>query len=130
MSASLRVTAAIILDNQQVLIAQRHSGDDMGEKWEFPGGKIEAGESPEACLRRELHEELHVRTEVHEQFAVIHHSYPQFEIELLVYHCTIRSGDLSLHVHQDYRWAPLAELGDFDFLDADKPIVAMLQESP
>ena len=124
----LRVTAAIILDKQQVLITQRHSDDEMGEKWEFPGGKIEAGESPEACLKRELQEELTIEANIHEQMTVVHHRYPSFDLELLAYRCTIRSGEVCLQVHQEYRWVPLAELGNFDFLDADKPIVAILQD--
>ena len=127
MNKKLRVTAAIVFNKRQVLITQRHSDEDMGEKWEFPGGKIEPGESPEACLRRELREELNVSAKVHERLIVAHHRYPEFEIELLAYRCTISSGELVLQVHQDLRWVSLAELGQFDFLDADKAIVAMLQ---
>ena len=123
----LRVTAAVILEKELVLITQRHSDDAMGDKWEFPGGKIEAGESPEACLQRELREELGVEAEVHEQMTVVHHSYPEFDIELLAYRCTIHSGELNLLVHKDHCWTPLAVLRDFDFSDADKPIVALLQ---
>ena len=126
MNDILKVTAAVIIKNRQVLITQRHSDDDMGEKWEFPGGKIEAGETPEACLQRELQEELDIRTDVHEMFVISEYSYPTFDIELLAYRTTIRSGQIALSAHQDYRWVPIDELKTFDFLEADKPIVEKL----
>ena len=129
MNDFVKVTAAIIVENQKVLITQRHPDDAMGGKWEFPGGKIENGETPEACLWRELYEELGILIEVHNLYAVSKHAYPDFNIELLAYNVTIRSGQITLHTHQDYRWVAIGELGMFDFSDADKPIVEKLKES-
>lgn len=126
MNGFIKVTAAVIIENRKVLITQRHQNDEMGEKWEFPGGKIEPGETPEACLQRELQEELNILVDVHGLYAISKHSYPHINIELLVYTATIRAGQIVLHCHQDYRWAPVENLGTFDFADADKPIVEKL----
>jgi 8-oxo-dGTP diphosphatase len=126
----IRVAAAIMCDAQQrIFIAQRANDDAQGGKWEFPGGKIEPGETPEACLHRELQEELGVATEIHELFTISRHAYPQVAIELLAYRVTLRGGTLTLHTHQAYRWVPLDELSRFDFSAADVPIVAELQSS-
>lgn len=126
MNNYIQVTAAVILNDQQVLITQRAAHDLMGEKWEFPGGKIEAGETPQACLQRELQEELGIIAEVHDLFAVNRHQYPQFNIELSAYTATITSGQMTLHIHKDARWVAVHELASFDFCEADKPIVRKL----
>jgi len=123
----LRVTAAIIMAQQKILITQRHLHDRMGGKWEFPGGKIEPGESPEACLRRELFEELGVQAEIHDLFGVANHAYPDFQVELLFYRATILSGEIMLHAHHDSRWVTVDELDQFDFCEADRPILAKLR---
>lgn len=122
----IQVTAAIIIEQQKVLITQRHPNDMMGGKWEFPGGKIEAGETPEACLRRELQEELGIRADVYERYAVSTYTYPDRTIELLAYMAAIRAGQITLHEHSDARWAPIHELAQFDFCEADLPIVEKL----
>lgn len=127
MNTWIQVTAAIIFDEQRVLITQRARHDTMGGKWEFPGGKVEPGETLEACLQRELHEELGIHAEIHELYAVNRHAYPDITIELCAYRATIRSGQITLHTHHAFCWAPLHELGNFDFSDADKPIVRKLQ---
>ena len=129
MNNVLKVTAAVIIENQRVLITQRAAHDAMGEKWEFPGGKIEPGETPQACLQRELQEELGIVAEVRDLFAVSQHAYAQFNIELSAYTAVIRSGQMTLHTHKDARWVALEELPLFDFSDADQPIVQKLVHS-
>lgn len=129
MNTCIKVTAAIIIEERRVLITQRAAHDAMGNKWEFPGGKIEAGETPQACLQRELREELGIEAEVHDLFAVNRHRYPHFSIELLVYTVTVASGRMTLHAHQDAHWVPIEELAAFDVCDADKPIVHKLAAS-
>ena len=126
MNEFIQVTAAIIIENQRVLITQRASQDALAEIWEFPGGKIEPGETPEVCLQRELHEELGILADIHEFYAASRYAYPHCKIELLAYKATIRSGQLTLHTHQAYRWAPIRDLDQFDFSAADKPIVEKL----
>ena len=122
----IQVTAAIIIENHRVLITQRHSQDAMAGKWEFPGGKIEAGETPETCLQRELQEELDLVADVQGLYLTTQHVYPHIKIELLAFRAHIRSGQITLRAHQDYRWVPIQELAQFDFSDADKPIVSKL----
>ena len=129
MNDFIKVTAAIIIEDQKVLITQRATYDEWGGKWEFPGGKIEAGETPEACLQRELREELGIIADVHDLYAVSNHAYPHFTIELLAYRVTIQSGQITLHDHKDYRWVSIGDLCKFDFSDADKPIVEKLRAS-
>ena len=123
----IRVTAAIIRENGRILATQRHDHDSTGGKWEFPGGKIEQGETPEACLRRELHEELGVDAEIGELFMETTHAYPTKTVELLVYHAAIRAGTIALHAHQACRWMTMNELDQLDWLAADWPIVAKIQ---
>ena len=129
MNDFITVTAAIIIEDHTVLITQRHPHDAMGEKWEFPGGKIEPGETPEMCLQRELQEELDIVADVHELYAVNKHVYPHINIELCAYTASIRSGQITLNIHKDYRWVPMRDLEEFDFSDADKPIVKKLTDS-
>jgi 8-oxo-dGTP diphosphatase len=126
-TATIQVTAAVILDEQsRVFITQRHSDDAMGGKWEFPGGKIEPGETLEACLQRELQEELGILVEVHELFTVSRHTYPALSIELFAYRVSVLFGQMTLHAHQDCQWVALTDLHSFDFLAADLPIVEKL----
>ena len=124
---TLHVTAAIIIRNGHVLIAQRRPDDAMGGKWEFPGGKIEQGETPQACLQRELREELGIVADVHDLFAVNTHDYADRKIELSAYTAGIRSGDITLHEHSDARWVAIDQLRQFDMCDADWPFVEKLQ---
>lgn len=124
---TIRVTAAILQRGAAVLIAQRPDDDPMAGKWEFPGGKIEPGETPQACLQRELREELGIVVEVHDLFAVNRHDYGDRCIELAAYTATIRSGELTLHEHRDARWIAIEQLHQFNMCEADIPFVAKLQ---
>jgi 8-oxo-dGTP diphosphatase len=124
---TIQVTAAILVKDGRVLIAQRRPDDVMGGKWEFPGGKIDPGETPEACLRRELHEELGIVAEVHDLFAVNRHDYPDRRIELRAYNVTLRQGDITLNEHSDARWIAVDQLRQFDMCEADLPFVEKLR---
>ena len=121
-----RIAAAILRRNDKILICRRGPGGSCGYLWEFPGGKIEQGETPEACLRRELREELGVEADVQELFMRTAHAYPTKNVELFVFKAAIRAGSPVLHVHQDARWVSAAEIGGLDWLEADQPIVAKL----
>ena len=125
---TIRVTAAIMIEDGRVFIAQRHPDDFMGGKWEFPGGKIDPGETPEICLQRELHEELGILADVHDMFAVSQHTYPDRAVELLAYTVSIREGRITLHEHSDARWVAIRELREFDMCEADLPFVEKLQQ--
>ena len=87
------VTAGIVHKDGRLLIAQRRKGSDLAYKWEFPGGKIEPGESPEECIKRELREELGIETEVEDIYHAFFYDYPEFRVLLLCYRCIILSGE-------------------------------------
>lgn len=92
-------------------------------KWEFPGGKIQKGETEAAALQREIREELALEIEVLERLTPVREQQPHLAIELIPYRCRLVSGLIMLAEHQDYRWALLEELPGFDWCPADRPIV-------
>jgi 8-oxo-dGTP diphosphatase len=122
------VTAAIITQNNKVLLTRRAPGEKHAGGWEFPGGKVEENESPETCLRRELLEELEIETAIGDKLTETIHTYETGAIRLLAYRATILSGALRLHVHDEYRWVSVADLTQFKLLPADVPIAEYLQE--
>ena len=123
------VTAAVLHGvNGAVLITQRPQDALLGGLWEFPGGKREPGESLENCLKREILEELGVKIEVGTKLGVFRHAYTHFKVTLYAYDCHLMSGEISLHYHQQYRWAGLPELDDFPMGKIDRMIARLLQE--
>lgn len=124
----LVVTAAVIEDQGKFLIAQRKKDSHQGMKWEFPGGKVESRESPEACLAREIREELSVSIDVGDIFKVISHNYDDKQVILLCYKCKIVEGIPCPTDCQDFKWVTPAEMSDFDFAPADIPVVEALQK--
>jgi 8-oxo-dGTP diphosphatase len=123
----IRVAAAVIEENGRILIAKRKEGEFQGGKWEFPGGKIEDGETPEECLKRELREELGIDTRIGEFIGASRHAFTcQTSIELLAYRAFHLSGTPQPLDHEEIRWVPLAELNNYEFPPADKPILAKL----
>lgn len=123
------VTAAILIENGKVLIAQRQQDAILGSQWEFPGGKIEDDESPMDCLVRELREEFEMEAEVIDFFAMSDYSYNHGRFRVLAYTVRRQPGELVLHVHDDVHWVDPNDLADYDFLPADLPIVQKLSES-
>ncbi len=123
------VTAAIITHNNKVLLTRRAPGEKHAGWWEFPGGKVEAGESPESCLRRELREELEIETSIGDKLTESIYSYETGSIRLLAYRATILSGALLLHVHDEYQWVSVAQLTQYSLLPADIPIAEFLQKT-
>ena len=122
------VTAAILLHEGNVLLAQRAATDRLALKWEFPGGKVEAGESPEECLRRELHEEFGITTVVGDLVATSDFDYGAGTLRLLAYRVTWVNGRLQPTVHAQTRWVPPQDTVQFDLLQADIPIAQRLRE--
>ena len=92
-------------------------------KWEFPGGKVNVGESLEECLRRELAEELGIQAMIGRALIPATYQYPMFTITLYPFICSIESGDLVLHEHVEANWLPPAELHTLDWAEEDIPIV-------
>ncbi|MBE5103310.1 (deoxy)nucleoside triphosphate pyrophosphohydrolase [Priestia aryabhattai] len=123
-----KVTAAIIKDKNRLLIAKRHSKDPLGGKWEFPGGKIEPGETPEECLAREIKEELGVEVKIGLFYDDNVYSSQDHDIHLLFYWAEVTNGELIPVVHDDLKWTTIEELANFDFAPADIPIVKRLMK--
>ena len=119
------VVAAIIVRDGRIFATQRGYGD-WKDWWEFPGGKVEPGESPEDALKREIREELATEIEVDELLTTVEYDYPKFHLTMHCYLCTIISGDLSLLEHEDARWLALDELDCVKWLPADKDVIEKL----
>ncbi|MFC5700724.1 8-oxo-dGTP diphosphatase MutT [Cohnella faecalis] len=120
--------AAAIIENRQgyILIARRKKGKSQEGLWEFPGGKLEPGESPEACLKRELMEEMNIEIAAYELFGVNEHDYGAVQIKLIAYRAKYLGGEIRLADHDEYRWASHAELGEYLWAPADVPFVELL----
>ena len=122
----LQVVAGIIYDQAgKILIAQRSKKDEQYKLWEFPGGKLEAGESFSDALNRELMEEFGILVSEAKAFCVVHKKYPK-NLSLHVYTVRILSAITKKESHLDIRWVTLAEIGEFDFCEADKEVIQLL----
>ncbi len=124
----LHVTCAIIERGGMVLAAQRGEGDGMQFKWEFPGGKIDPGETAEEGLRRELREELDIEVRVLRRLSSSTHDYPSFRITLHPFVCFIEAGEPALHAHAAIVWKAPDELRLLDWAGADIPVIEMYLE--
>ena len=116
------VTAALIIEQDKILVTQRKKDSSYGLLWEFPGGKVKEGEEPREALRRELKEELDVEAEVGMIFDAVFHPSPEYSILLLVYRCRIGKDLLKPIGCHDLRWANLKELETLAMPPADDPI--------
>jgi len=122
----LLVTAAIIEEDGLILVTQRPEGSRHAGKWEFPGGKMEPGESPRQALERELQEELNLEVSTEDIVETLYHRYPWGAVLILAYRCRIRGGTLRHLQVADHRWVPADQLQEYDFLEADRPLVEKL----
>lgn len=120
--------AALIAPDNRVLVAQRPPGKSFAGQWEFPGGKLEPGETPEAALHRELHEELGIRVAPAdlEPLTTVCHPYPDFDLVMIVYACRFWTGTLHGREGQALLWADAATLAALPMPPADIPVVAAL----
>ena len=122
----IRVTAAIIQKDNKILIAQRRKDKNLGLKWEFPGGKIDKNETPEECLSRELKEEFGIKTKVGKFITNSIYKYPNIEIDLMAYYVEYLDGEFKLIDHERIEWVSKDNLKEFDFAEADIPIIEKL----
>jgi len=119
------VVCAIIERDGKFLIARRpDDGRHLARKWEFPGGKVEPGESAISALARELCEELEVEVEIGEQLMPVEHRYPELSLRLIAFRCCLKSGTPQAGAHEELRWIGIDEVADYDFPEADLPILA------
>ena len=122
----MRVTAAVIEEGGEVLIARRKAGRHMGGKWEFPGGKIEPGETPETSLVRELAEELEIRVRVGRFLCRTLFEADGVSLELLVYRVERVSGEPVLNEHEEVRWVNPKDLPSYDLAQSDRKVAEEL----
>ena len=125
----IEVVAAIIHDEEGRIFATQRGYGPMKDGWEFPGGKMEAGETPEEALKREIWEELDTRIEVEQLFKTIDYDYPDFHLTMHCYICKVESGKLTLKEHEAARWLTKEQLSSIDWLPADRSIISRLTES-
>ncbi|MFM9265698.1 8-oxo-dGTP diphosphatase MutT [Tychonema sp. BBK16] len=124
------IGVAIIWNKQgQILIDKRRKQGLHGGFWEFPGGKIEPGETIEACIKREIMEELGIAIEVDESLMTIEHDYTKFTVTLCVHNCRYISGEPQTLECDEIRWVTLDELDQFSFPKANEQIIATLREN-
>ena len=119
---AIEVAAAIIRKGDKIFATQRGYGD-FKDGWEFPGGKVEAGESPEDALKREIFEELETHIQVERFVTTVEYDYPKFHLKMHCYICSIESGSLTLKEHEAARWLKLSDIYSVDWLPADKIVV-------
>ncbi|MBK9722836.1 MAG: (deoxy)nucleoside triphosphate pyrophosphohydrolase [Saprospiraceae bacterium] len=124
----IEVVAGVIFWENLVLCVQRPKNklQYISEKFEFPGGKIEEGETNEEALHRELLEELNLSTKIKSFFLTVVHEYPDFELTMHSFICEVDSKELTLHEHVDQKWLRIKELTALDWAAADIPIVDKL----
>lgn len=125
----IQVAAGLILHEGRYLIARRKADTHLGGLWEFPGGKCEPGESLEACLRRELREELGIAITDPVQFRVIRHEYSGQTVELHFFRCAISRGPVRALECEEVRWVTPKEMAPYEFPPADRPVIEALRRS-
>ena len=119
----IEVVAAIIYDSEGRIFATQRGYGDYKDWWEFPGGKMEAGETPEEALRREIWEELETRIVVENLVETVEWDYPQFHLSMHCYLCHVESGHLELKEHEAAKWLNKDELENVNWLPADLKVI-------
>jgi 8-oxo-dGTP diphosphatase len=126
----IQVACAVIQKDGLILATQRSAAMSLPLKWEFPGGKLEAGESAEQCLVRELQEELGITVRVGQRLEPLTYSYPTFAVTLHPFLCDQLQGSMILHEHSDACWMAPNELSSLDWAEADWPLITCLTKEP
>ena len=130
---TIKVAAAVIVsENEQgekVIFATERGYGDYKDWWEFPGGKLEEGETPEEALVREIREELNIRISVDRYFLTVEHDYPAFHLSMACFLCHIEEGHMTLLEHEDARWLKLSEIRSVNWLPADVKVVEKLEKT-
>ena len=129
MSNPIRVVGAVFHDGERFLACRKRPGKPLEGHWEFPGGKIEPGESPEQALAREIREELNLIAEVGQKVTTTTYEYDFATIELTTFFCTLVDGDLRLTDHDDTKWVTSTEAAHLTWAPADIPAVEAIAAS-
>ena len=125
---TIHVVAAIICDEDRIFATQRGYGE-WKDYWEFPGGKIEPGETPEEALRREILEELDVDISVGEKITTVEYDYPKFHLSMECFFAKVIAGSLVLKEHESAKWLTVAEYDSVNWLPADQIVIGILQKN-
>jgi 8-oxo-dGTP diphosphatase len=125
---TLHVVCAVIRKDDKIFATQRGYGE-FKDGWEFPGGKIESGETPQQALKREIHEELDTEINVGDQIETVEYDYPEFHLSMQCFWCNVVSGKLTLLEAEDARWLTKDTIESVDWLPADKELVQKIKES-
>lgn len=118
----LRVCCAIIQHEDKVLVAQRNEKGLLPLKWEFPGGKVEQGETDEECIVREIKEELDMIVTIEKRLSTIVHHYDTFSLTLIPFVCKSKTANYTRHEHNQVVWSTVKQLNDYDWAEADIPV--------
>lgn len=124
---TIKVVAAIIIHENKIFATQRGYGE-FKDGWEFPGGKIEPGETPQEALVREIKEELDIEIEVKDFLEAVEYDYPEFHLSMDCFFCTIKSGEMVLKEHEAAKWLTAETLDSVDWLPADQGLVEGIRE--
>ena len=125
----IRVVAALIKNDNKFLLAKRSTGDEnVFGKWEFPGGKVESGETEELAIEREMHEEFELGVKAQKFITNNVCEYPNKTIDLRLYECTYLNGEFKLHDHSEYVWVEKGNLLSYDLCPADIPLAEYVME--
>ena len=124
---NIRVVAAIIINQDKVFATQRGYGE-FKDGWEFPGGKIEKGETPEQALEREIQEELETKIQVNEKIDTVEYDYPNFHLSMDCFICNIIEGNLILKEHEAAKWLSKEELYSVNWLPADEGLIEKIKK--
>lgn len=124
---TIKVAAAIIIHDNKIFATQRGYGE-FKDGWEFPGGKIEEGETPQEALAREIKEELDTEIEVKDFLETVEYDYPEFHLSMDCFFCTIKSGELVLKEHEAAKWLTAETLDGVDWLPADQALVQSIKK--
>ncbi|MDE7287289.1 MAG: 8-oxo-dGTP diphosphatase MutT [Lachnospiraceae bacterium] len=125
---TIKVAAAIIKNQNHIFATQRGYGP-FKDGWEFPGGKIEEGETPNQALIREIKEELDTEIEIGELVDIVEYDYPDFHLTMHCFMCTIKSGNLVLKEHEAAKWLTRETLHSVDWLPADKDLIDKIHDN-
>lgn len=125
---NIRVVAAVIREDGRVFATQRGYGN-YKDWWEFPGGKIEPGETPEAAVVREIQEELGTKVAVDRFLTTVEYDYPEFHLSMDCFFCHIEEGELTLLEHEAAKWLPLKNLRQVNWLPADILVIEAIEQT-
>ncbi len=119
----LKVTCAIIIDQGKILVTQRGANSDHPFQWEFPGGKLNKGETPEECIIREIREELEIEIIILKKMQSVTWDYGFKKIELIPFLCSVKSGNISLTEHHNFKLLELRHLNELNYAEADRKLI-------